>query len=178
MPNIGTVYGGEIDWVNGVLKVTLCKTTIQPSAWTFQASGVNAWYVNLSNYPDIAQIASSDESFIGYCDKYKIVGYSAMVQQNILYSLSVRSDNSAKRIYVKTDGTNTVEPVELNVVLKLATPIEYDLSSVPEISTKLGVNNIWVTNDGGQVKLLEYPCDTKLYIDKKFAALQEMISEE
>ena len=140
----GTVYGGTLTDNGdgtGTLVVVLCKITIPATDWTFQAS-INAWYVPLSDYPDVAQIGSASSDFVGYCDKYKIVGYSAMVNQNIQYSLSVRNDASVKRIYVKTDGTNTVEPGAVDVVLKLATPVSYTLP-MDAIESLLGQNNLW-----------------------------------
>ena len=45
----------------------------------------------------------------------------------------------------------------------LVTPIVYDLTDIPEITTLLGTNNIWA--DCGP-STVEYPCDTKLYIQK------------
>jgi hypothetical protein len=46
---------------------------------------------------------------------------------------------------------------------ELATPITYQLTP-QEVRTLLGVNNIW--SDGGDVEV-EYPADTKMYIDQK-----------
>lgn len=46
---------------------------------------------------------------------------------------------------------------------ELATPIEIDLSDVPEIATLYGDNCIW--SDAGDVDV-EYRADTKLYIQK------------
>ena len=62
----------------------------------------------------------------------------------------------------------------VQLVYPLATPITYQLDPVT-INTLKGVNNLFA--DCGDVKLLTYPCDTKLYIDKKFTELQALILE-
>ena len=49
------------------------------------------------------------------------------------------------------------------VVYKLAEPVEYQFTP-HEVRTLLGVNNVW--SDGGDVTV-EYPTDTKTYIDAK-----------
>ena len=38
MPNIGTVYGGEIDWVNGSLKVTHVAVDMGSLTWNYATS--------------------------------------------------------------------------------------------------------------------------------------------
>ena len=53
------------------------------------------------------------------------------------------------------------------VVYALAEPVEYDLTPT-EVNTLLGENNIWA--DCGD-STVEYRADTKLYMDKKIAAI-------
>ena len=59
------------------------------------------------------------------------------------------------------------------VVYPLATPLEYQLTP-QEVKTLYQYNNIW--SDVGSVDV-EYPADTKTYIDNKFAELQALILE-
>lgn len=61
----------------------------------------------------------------------------------------------------------------LQVLYWLATPIEYTLSDVTMLNTLLGQNNVWT--DTGSIEC-EYRCDTRLYIDKKLAALVAALS--
>jgi hypothetical protein len=59
------------------------------------------------------------------------------------------------------------------VVYELATPTTYTLTPT-EIRTLLGHNTLWA--DAGAVDV-QYPADTKLYIDGKIAELQALILE-
>jgi len=66
---------------------------------------------------------------------------------------------------------------DVEVVYYLANKIEYQLTAeqVSGILTTLyGTNNIWA--DTGDVEV-EYPADTKLYIDGKLAEIQATILE-
>jgi hypothetical protein len=54
----------------------------------------------------------------------------------------------------------------MQVVYTLATPIEITLTPT-QIETLIGQNNVW--SDAGEVDV-DYPADTKLYVDKKIAA--------
>lgn len=66
---------------------------------------------------------------------------------------------SDRNVYV--EGTTPTTGAQ--VVYKLADPVEYKLAP-QEITTLLGTNNIW--SDAGSMAV-EYPADTKLYIDQK-----------
>ena len=67
-----------------------------------------------------------------------------------------------------TNGT----PVQ--VTFELAEPVTYQLTNQQVIALLKGSNNIWA--DTGDVAV-EYPADTKLYIDGKVAELQALILE-
>ena len=62
-------------------------------------------------------------------------------------------------------ASGTTPTIGAEVVYELDTPQTYQITPV-EVSTLLGTNNIWA--DTGDVTLT-YPCDLKLYIDKKIA---------
>ena len=76
-----------------------------------------------------------------------------------LETLQSMSENNQIGIYypLATPTTFTVDPVTIKTV------------------SPAGQNNLWA--DCGDVKLLTYPCDTKLYIDKQVSALQALILE-
>ena len=61
----------------------------------------------------------------------------------------------------------------VQIVYPLATPLVYHFDNLEQLTTVLGTNNIWV--DCGQTTA-EYRADTKLYIDKKLAALVAALS--
>ena len=58
------------------------------------------------------------------------------------------------------------------LVYELATPVTYQLTNQQVIETLKGVNNVWA--DCGPVSV-EYPADTKLYIDKKLTASRNLM---
>ena len=72
---------------------------------------------------------------------------------------------------VYSAGTTPTTGAE--VCYDLAAPIEYTLTP-QEIRTLLGVNNVW--SDAGAVDV-QYPADTKLYIEGKIAELQALVLE-
>lgn len=72
----------------------------------------------------------------------------------------------------QSDWKNTEITVQICVML--AEPIEYTFESyIPAV--KLGDNTFTVT--GGKIGYLKYPCDTKLYIDRKIAEVQALVLE-
>lgn len=64
-------------------------------------------------------------------------------------------------------ASGTAPTTGSQVVYALAEPVEYDLTPT-EVNTLLGENNIWA--DCGD-STVEYRADTKLYVDKKIAAI-------
>ena len=63
------------------------------------------------------------------------------------------------------------------VVYELATPVSYNLtaSQVGQILSLYGNNVLW--SDVGKINAVDYPADTKLYIDKKLTELQSLVLE-
>ena len=61
-----------------------------------------------------------------------------------------------------------------DIVYEINAPVTYQLTNQQVIQLLKGSNNIWA--DTGNVAL-EYPADTKLYIDGKVAELQALILE-
>lgn len=62
----------------------------------------------------------------------------------------------------------------IQIVYEPAEPVPYNLTAQQVVSLLKGVNNVWA--DCGDVAL-EYPADTKLYIDARVAELQALILE-
>ena len=63
--------------------------------------------------------------------------------------------------YGKTQSEWITEAVDVQIIFDTVNPIEYQLTP-QEVRTLLGENNIW--SDGGDISV-EYPADTKIYID-------------
>ena len=62
------------------------------------------------------------------------------------------------------------------VVYKLATPVTYHFSDIGQLKTFLGTNNVWI--DTGSITELDYPADTKLYIDGLTEPDEDMIADD
>ena len=90
----------------------------------------------------------------------KVIGANAQIA---CYSSTFANENEFKAYLVSNPMT---------VVYELATPVTYQLDPVT-VNLLLGENNLWCNT--GDVTV-EYPADTKLYIDKKLAALVAALS--
>lgn len=66
--------------------------------------------------------------------------------------------------------------INVQICVPLANPVEYVIDNPIELLTYLG-NNTFST-DAGKIAYIKYPCDIKLYIDKKIAEVQAMVLEE
>ena len=158
----GTVYGGTVDVVSGVLTVdraivTLGGTTLWSMGTTstvryFNASmtplDTNAWETNI-----VSNLFGKQSDGTPYCQI-----------------------NGAKevRIVVALDDTNydTVAKVQalltqtpLTVMYPLATPTTYQLTPT-EVQTLLGQNNIW--NDCGDTEVT-YKADVTKWVEKQLS---------
>ena len=190
----GTVYGGTLDVVSGVLTVTHTMVTLDGDTNKFtnkgSASAYDEYYFaaedgytfgKLSTYVYGTELANSGflcsafpiapgGSTVGdYATAY--IGGAGMLQPRIRFTLD-RSLNTlalANAYLAQLYAANT--PVQ--IVYKLATPQTYQLTPT-EVRTLLGVNNLW--SDSGDVSV-EYIADTKMYIDKKIAELQALVLE-
>ena len=161
----GTVYGGTLDVTTGVLTVDRAMAVFNGSeAWTdvfpnWPTYG-HAWYIALAS---VNSIITSDI-------------YSKRNAHDYDFSVSIPWAGviavADSRYSSVSDFKAGLSQNNLHVLCKLATPQTYQLTPA-EVTTLLGQNNIWT--DCGPVSV-EYPADTKLYIDKKLAALVAALS--
>ena len=171
----GTVYGGTLDVIKGILTVNKVSETFDGSAdetWSFTNASrryasislqYNSVYTSgLAKPPFISNIAVPIPQDVTYAD----ITYSAI-------SSSRSQPKSLRYVFAGITDTLTLEEFKtwlssnpLQVVYLLATPITYQLTP-QEIRTLLGANNVWA--DTGDIAGCEYPADTKLYIDGKIA---------
>ena len=149
----GTVYGGSVDVVSGVLTVTHKSVTFDGSeAWGF-GSGVGgrasiavadmkpgSWYSDANTMCDTFE---KKELFIG-------LGVVVGNNNNTIYfahltDAGLVSDVAAWRAWLSSNNVTVTYP--------LATPLTYNLTPTA-INTLLGVNNVW--GDIGDVTLEIY----------------------
>ena len=164
----GTVYGGTVDIVSGVLTVDRAKVTLD-NTLTY------AWYGNYqqASISDILQNspAKYDADVPNLiCDKLNAVANSGRYTNIGNYCTLISSGNG---IAVSTPGTSAEEfatwiannPVA--VVYKLATPQTYQLTPV-QVACLLGRNNVFA--NCGNIEEVQYKADVQRYIEKMLNA--------
>lgn len=182
----GTIYGGTLDLVSGVLTVTHKGITLDGDTNKFtnkgSATAYDEYYFTASDgykfgkvgvYVFGTELAESgflcsafalapSASAVGdYAIAY--IGSAGTLQPRIRFTLdrSLNTLAKANEYIAQLYAANT--PVQ--IVYKLATHQTYQLTPT-EVRTILGGNNIYT--DAGAVSV-EYRADLKMYIDKKIA---------
>jgi len=161
----GTVYGGTLDVVNGML--TVDRATVELNGTEemfFSNNNIMVYGFGLfknRNGTTLTQYLSSH---------YKAVfkGWASLSDNEWQLVDSVAGfhdivncpDLESGRAYI-TGQYQSGTPLQFTAPLK--SPIEVQLTP-QEIKTLLGINNIWA--DAGNVAIT-YPADTKMYIDRK-----------
>ena len=171
----GTVYGGTLDVTTGVLTVDRAYVEYDGSndePWNYEvASGGKNAYIKITD----AKILQFGSSSLLRCNEGKInPGASAYAETcfisgtgNFNYTYLDALDISS------AEGFKTwLSSHPMQVLYELATPQTFQLDPVT-VETLLGQNNIWA--DTGSTTCV-YGADTKLYIDKKLAALVAVLS--
>lgn len=150
----GTVYGGTVNVTTGKLYVDRVLITRNTA--------------NMNN----------GESYPGWRGGIGLSGYGFSgngtinpAKMNVGTSYSYNTENDVIYLSTATYGKTQTEwqalAIDVQMIIPLATPIEYDLTP-EQITTLKGSNNIW--QDSGTIAEVEYYCDTKLYVQKMIAA--------
>lgn len=148
----GTVYGGSLNVMTGVLTVDKAYLEFDGSedeSWNITNTGTENWYYNY--FTNISAKSASIVIAQSLCNTYQIN--------------QIANNNTLKGAYITTDGKfrvrlNTEDTVEnwksylnnnhLQFVFPLAEPITYQLTPT-QITALLGQNNIWA--DTGDVQV-------------------------
>ena len=150
----GTVYGGKLDVLNGVMRVEMGMLDMSTASWILRDDTHRATTTAIKN---LIKIPSSQSVKSGsMAENYTEVRASATITVGQFAVLQ----NGAVVLYY--DGVNAPSG---KLVYPLATPIEIQLDA-HTLNSLYGQNNIWA--DTGDT-MAEYRADTKLYIDKKIA---------
>lgn len=151
----GTVYGGTLDIVSGVLTVTNKHFTYNSIAYygTYGSENAPLYYCDIPNYKNEP------------IKKHPSVLSEGLLLSNIFAPISteylanmknyeIRVSDSAlpSRFYMRVDGQNPVSASHpLEVVAELQTPLTYQLTP-QEVQMLLGSNTIW--SDGDDMELM------------------------
>ena len=151
----GTVYGGTLDVVSGVLTVTHMGVDLTQGMSGGTISGGYVYYKQLTDTPK----AVPDSSIAPVISE----AYSAIRFNGIgtnVGTVAIRGSNGY--IYVNTGG-QSIQPVG-KAVYELATPTTYQLDPV-QVACLLGQNNVWA--DCGEIEEVKYKADVQLWVLKK-----------
>ena len=138
----GTVYGGTVDLVSGVLTVTMVSKDLGTLNYTPNGSFQNTY--NSSTLSPMAENGVGGVSSTNLlCEAYKVYTSSAVGTSDGGIAVGAGGDV----VYIKdtTVSDATALKTALNgikVVYKLATPQTYQLDPV-QVQTLLGQNNVW-----------------------------------
>lgn len=161
-----TVYGGQVDVVSGVLTIDRAYHAFNGTEdWNKSGSALNGYYTY-----HLRDAVSADEKAKPYgtaiSDKFELVknatayfqSYGKFLVDNA-FNFNVNPSEGVTDVASFKTWLSTT-PVE--VCYELATPITIQLTP-QEVSTLYGPNTVYA--DSGDVAV-EYPADTKLYINK------------
>lgn len=187
----GTVYGGFLHAVSGVLTVDKKMVTIDGSTVPFTFASRNNTVAEYKNAifgiqsADALQSASANVVPDIISDTYKAISYNAaasktaesygvtVVDVGVAATARVRVAIPKSQNIITLEEANTwLENNPLQIVYPLATPQTYQLTP-QEITSLLGENNVWADTGNSEV---EYRADTKMYVDAKVAAAVSALS--
>lgn len=152
----GTVYGGTLDVTTDVLTVTHHMMQLPAN---ISKLSTNIYYF----LPHNSQ-GSDFKKAIGNAN----VICNMLKTDHDRTNLTVSGSKSTAAIYCRDNSCEDGDSFKskyasATFVYELDSPIVYNLTPTEVITALLGQNNIWT--DCGPVEV-EYPCDTKLYIQK------------
>ena len=151
----GTVYGGTLDATSGKLTVNQ-RYIEQPTYTIVDYSGRRAARIawNINDYPTPTE--STLCTIAGYSNPAADYSWLRVNASAVMVSFSASA----------TDEEINAAMQDCAFCLPMVEPVSYDIHINPDVTAFLGTNNIWT--DTGSVSV-EYPADTKLYIDRKIA---------
>lgn len=148
----GTVYGGTVDVVTGVLTVTHGLYTFAgDEAWTLQSGqyGGTKYYSTAYLVRSTAKLPADNSKSVPILTSIGEFNYSYNVIHTHPYSMCIAADG---RIGIEGNLYNpngdTLKDVQL--VYELATPLTYQLSP-QEVEALVGTNNVWSSSGGVSV---------------------------
>lgn len=163
----GTVYSGTIDVING--KLTVDKAIVDLGSLTWTKSSNRAFMYSNGIADVVAPPSSQNVAIDGLCTTLPCL-MSYLVEQNN-QGVCVHTNGNIRVYYdgIPSDANEFKTAVSGWMFLyPLATPIEYQLTG-QQMNTLLGYNNIY--SDVGGIANIDYPVDTKMYIDNLFASI-------
>ena len=146
---VGTVYGGTLDVVSGVLTVDRVSKMLDGSE-SWGGYGTTGSYLRIDDMPSGTDLFGQASYFKNISDVTRDIGIKFGSGNNFIYcmyrdSIDGVSGNDSWKTYLSTHN--------LQIVYELATPTTYQLSPTT-VASILGENNVWA--DCGQILEGEY----------------------
>lgn len=153
-----TVYGGTLDVTGGVLTVTHAVVSLNDSAWDV-GDGTAANIVS-NDAGLVDRYGTGSRTIFGYCNYIKSGSGGAL--DNTVIRTNGNTTNKVQLVGYKTYfGVETaqeflaiVSATPIQICYKLATPIEYTITSAELFTLLKGENNVWA--DTGDVTVTAY----------------------
>jgi hypothetical protein len=174
----GTVYGGELTInrdgsgtlvVDKVAETIPTVTSLSTSAGGIKYASFTTTHDIIYNNNDIKRVQF--ENFEACTFETRGNPFSGYLGAENQYLIFFGSDTTVEQANTYVNGSKVVLYLKGRLSDKSVT---YQLTA-SQIKTLLGVNNIWA--DTGNILSVDYPADTKLYIDGKVAYLEALILE-
>ena len=169
-----TIYGGEDEIISGKLKKTMDIVDLGTLNWSYTSSSGRSLFTSydLQNRykpsgSDYIPVNAMFECYLNVAINSTFRNGDAGLDGNMSSRIVICDNRYPDAAAFKAAMSG------VHLCYELSTPVEYDLTP-QTIETLYGTNNIWA--DTGDVSV-DYPADTKLYIDAKLAELQATILE-
>ena len=173
----GTVYGGTVDVVNGVLtadmkydQMTYAYLSALTSPYISFVSNItqvggNAVWVRNWNYTDYP--ANIDGGIKATCNAFPVSMHNkTIISSQYRIYFGVGSMESVAEFLTAVQALET-NGDGLWIAHELATPITYELDPV-QVACLLGHNNVWA--DCGDIEEVKYKADVQLWVEKMLNA--------
>ena len=148
----GTVYGGTLDVVTGLLTVNKVVVDLGTLSWAEWSTSVTGKYRFLASLPNSAVNSDTTVGVTSLCSQYVALatggtfstannGYTINGSKVYIYDASHATDNG-------TTFQTAMSGVQF--VYELATPLTYQLTPT-QVAVLAGTNNVWSTGDSVSV---------------------------
>lgn len=153
----GTVYGGTVDIVSGVLTVTDGVADFDDIQWTEDSARAGVFYGGITGRKNGSDVIACSALTVN----------NAYVVTNQDNYISGRASYGGGSVFARCTMYESASSFKTGmagqkIIYELATPQTYQLTPT-QIQMLLGANNVWSTGDTVD---LTYPCDTRLYIER------------
>ena len=154
----GTVYGGTVDFVSGVLTATMAIVDLGNMSWFYQSNPGHERFGGTGIRDLVKKPPSANVKANILCSNYKTITSDQSYNHSDGVGISVTNTDGTIYIYdgMYNDANEFRTAMNgVQLVYELATPQTYQLTG-QQINTLLGLNNVWA--DSGEVSV-EYGDD-------------------